>query len=51
MVMHGSRQFCQSGYNSTWTVFLADDRKEDPNSTKSGLINSVFAGGPIMAQH
>ena len=40
-------------------IFLVDERREDPNTTKSGpssanqqnAIEWRFAGGPIMAQY
>ena len=32
--MYESRKFCQRGSNSDNVVFLVDERKEDPNTTK-----------------
>ena len=32
--MRGSRKFCQRGSN--FDVFLVDDGRDDPNTTKSG---------------
>ena len=33
--------------------FIVDERKEDPNTTKSGpsSLKWRFAGGPMMGQH
>ena len=33
--IRGSRKYCQRGSNSDFGIFLADERREDQNTTKS----------------
>ena len=49
--VRGSRKFFQRG--PTFTTFLVDVGREDPNTTISGPLSFKwrFAGGPIVAQH
>ena len=52
--MPGSRKFGQRGSNfDNVLFFLVDERKEDPNTTKSGpsSLKWCFADGPMMGQH
>ena len=57
-IMCGSRKFFQKGSNFN-CVFLADDGREDPNTTISGPLLPAsktqfkwpFTGGLMVAQH
>ena len=47
--MHGSRKFCQRGSNfDIFGVFLADDGREDPNTTISLAFRWLADDSPTV---
>ena len=48
IIMRGSSKFCQRGLNSYY-VFLVDEGKEDPNTTKSWPSSTRQRNAIVMA--
>ena len=44
-----SRKFCQRGPNSSLTIFLVDEGRVDPNTTKSGPLSAHQRNTIFMA--